>query len=257
MCESFYTKMSQAKNELANRKHLRRNVEDFWSGMGITFPECILQGYDLAIIARQLATFRFEDAKFILMAEAMGLRPCWPTYLQDKFVSQSKLKMSYVRPKLASRFNGQGQVICRYDKLVKQIDSIDGKPLCAIQLSGSVSLADYHRSRLLKAYPQADICDVSSMFAQCGKTASAYYLLALSLYVAHGVLIEDYHGGESGKVLDSFTADVFEPAFKKAADLFGAKAIIVKLPWWEELGYYPDGQWLDNWRDCASILSRE
>jgi hypothetical protein len=89
-------------------------------------------------------------------------------------------------------------------------------------------------------YPPAVVEDLSQANSLWGGRANDYYEAYLSLFISHAILFEDYHGGESGAELGGFTARVFEPAFAALEERFGYTPIIVRLPWWKELGLFPD-----------------
>ncbi|MEK7102665.1 MAG: hypothetical protein AAB912_03490, partial [Patescibacteria group bacterium] len=111
------------------------------------------------------------------------------------------------------------------------------------------SLLSWHHAQLERMVPGATYADATPWLQKIGN-AWAYYELALSIYVAHGVLFEDYHGGESGTKLDSFTVQVFEPAWEAVRRRFGVSPLIVRLPWGPGFDCYPNNQ---AWRDHGII----
>lgn len=247
MSEMYYISASQAYGKLKERRELCQEVERFWEKQGIEFPVSLKPG-GFAALGRHVPTFRFEDAVFIAMAEQASLSPTWLAYTEDKFVTQSNVKRSLLRPKLVWRRNKKGEFIPKTEKLVANPDWFHKHPLSAICTNNGQSLVEWHKQRLLAAYPQANVYDLSTICRQWGGCADEYYLAYLSLFLAHGVLFEDYHGGESGECLDNFTSGVFEPAVSSLERMFGEKPLVVSMPWWPDLGYYPDGEWLRDWR---------
>jgi hypothetical protein len=118
-------------------------------------------------------------------------------------------------------------------------------------------LSQWHQQRLKKAYPDALIIDEDSYRKTFNSLCvTDRYDLFLLLFVAHMVLFEDYHGGESGDELDGFTSKVFEPAFERVYKCFDVKPLIVPVAWKPEFAYYPDGELLNTWRH-APFLSVE
>jgi len=214
--ETHYISASQAKAQLRERAELRKAVEAFWLANGIPFPAALQSG-GYAALGRHVPTFRFEDAVFILMAEAAGLTPTWLGYAEDKFVTVSNFKVSLVRPQVTERARANGEPIARTRKLVPNPDWYHGQPLSHIRLDDGTSLVEWHKRRL----------------------------------------IEDYHGGESGEVLDGFTARVFEPTVTRLKEMFGVGPLVVALPWWPELALYPTGEWLRSWRKVDVVLQRQ
>lgn len=257
MSELYYISASQAEKELQNRRALRAEVEAFWEENGIPFPEVLKQDGKFACLGRHVATFRFEDAVFTLMAQSADLEPMWLTYTGDKFVTCSNVKRSLTRPAMTQRLNRNGDPITVTNKLVPNIDQWSGKPLSMIHTRSGESLVDWHGRRLIEAVPNAVVHDMTPICRDWGGRADRYYRAYLSLFVAHAVLFEDYHGGESGDQLDGFTANVFEPNADQLEDRFGVKPMVTPLPWWPELSHYPDGEWLTNWRSCKTILRKE
>lgn len=255
MSDMYYISASQAQEKLRQRTHLRAQVEAFWTENGLPFPAELRSG-GYAGMGRHVPTFRFEDAVFTLMAESAGLQPTWIGYEQDKFVVQSNVKRSLLRPQLTERTNKHGAPIARTRKLVPNPDWFHGMALGNIRTDDGRLMVDWHSERLHRAVPQARCYDMSHISAHWGGRAENYYTAYLSLFVAHGVLFEDYHGGESGDALDSFTARVFEPAAARVEQLFGVNPLVVALPWWPELALYPSGAWLDDWRSCDVVLRR-
>ncbi len=254
--ETHYISASQAKAQLRERAELRKAVEAFWLANGIPFPAALQSG-GYAALGRHVPTFRFEDAVFTLMAEAAGLTPTWLGYAEDKFVTVSNFKVSLVRPQVTERARANGEPIARTRKLVPNPDWYHGQPLSHIRLDDGTSLVEWHKRRLIEAVPHAAIHDKSSLYRHWGGRADNYYIAYLSLFIAHGVLFEDYHGGESGEVLDGFTARVFEPTVTRLKEMFGVGPLVVALPWWPELALYPTGEWLRSWRKVDVVLQRQ
>lgn len=255
-----YTELVDTKNILDGRKSLKREVENAWVQKCGTFPSAIVPASHCGVFARQLASFRFEDAYFILMCEKAGLAPTWLPYSTDIFVSLSPLKRSYIVPFCSERYSKNGSPIVKRNRIVADTNAAnlcERKRLCDIKTIEGQMLPQWHQQRLKKAYPSALILDEDSY----GMTFNSLcvtdrYDLFLSLFVAHMVLFEDYHGGESGDELDGFTSRVFEPAFERVHKRFGMKPLIVPILWKPEFAYYPDGELLHTWRH-APFLSVE
>ncbi|MER3570097.1 MAG: hypothetical protein C4348_00570 [Patescibacteria group bacterium] len=255
-CERFYIPLEEARALLEERRQQgwTLKVEEYWrKKRGIQFPEELSNLNDLAgFLARHLATARYEDFAFILLTKRAGLKPTWLTYTADRFVTCSPVKVSYLCPKIVTGFGRRGGPILRKYRLANPRVA-ERKRLCDIRINTGKKLVDWHRRRLEAVYPGANVVDFSRVFQARGN-AQGYYPLFLSLAVAHGVLFEDFHGGESGERLNSFTKEVFEPAFDEVTNTFGVQPLIVKLPWWPELGYYPSIKLATNWRNHRSIL---
>ncbi len=252
MSNGYYFSVNEAFVELGRRRSLRQQIIEYWGVKGVVFPRELITGEPLAVIGRHVATFRYEDALFIWMATAVGFRPTWLTYVEDKFSTASKVKISLLHPYMTSRLNKVGGHHVNKRRLTNQGLWI-GHPLSSVMTESGKTLMDFHGRRLSEACPEALVVDISYANRGWGGKASTYYQAYLSLFLAHSVLFEDYHGGESGAVLGGFTKTVFEPAFQVLVERFGVRPIIVPLPWLPELAYHPEGEFLSNWRNEPSF----
>ncbi len=253
--ERFYVDQDAAAEMLRTRTPLRDRVECWWAQQGFAFPDVFARHHQIGFVSRHLATARFEDAAFVVMAELMGLRPVWSTYIGDEFVTFSPVKCSYVQPLVFDRFAGKPdkpEPVLRKVRLANP-ECCQGERLNRIMVQGGSSLVAWHQNRLLTMYPGALVTDPTEIYRRLGG-ARNYYVFLLSLAAAHGVLFEDFHGGETGEPLMKFTREIFEPAFDKVAELFGAPPVVVRLPWWRELGYYvSEADLVNGWRDSPAL----
>lgn len=258
----FYVSLEDARERLLERYAIRSQVEAWWEERGLEFPQVLLdETKQFGLNVRQLASCRYEDLLFITMCERGGLTPLWAPYERDWYVDKSPLKCSYIQPRFEVELRGGKSFVsklrlanpraCQH----KRLDEIFVNPAPhfgeweeGVDLDPSWRLVNWHRRHLEAAYPQALVNDFSSIYQQAGGKPPDYYPFLLSLFVAHAILIEDYHGGESGVRLDVFTGQIFEPAFRKTEERFGFSPLIVALPWWKELSYYPS---LDSLRTSS------
>lgn len=251
--DRFYVKLREAPDFLKSRHHLRGSVEQWWQERGFKFPDVFMNRNGIGFMSRHVATARYEDCAFILLAERAGLTPVWSTYVRDKFVDRSPVKYSYVRPRLIVGFGRRSG-----SPIVKKLDhvhpkAVEGVPIDRIVSKDGEGLVNWHRRLLEMVYPGALVTDLSDIYQAC-EGARGYYPLLLSLGIAHGVFFEDFHGGETGEELRRFTQNVFEPAFDEVANLFGVRPIITPLPWWKELGYYVAPELACGWRTHQNVL---
>lgn len=244
-----YTSQEWAAEKLAQRTALRSEVEGWYASLGLEVPAQFAGQHRHGVLARQVATFRYEDALFVRMAEEAGLLPAWIEYTGDKMVNVSSFKRALMHPRFSQGFgrNGGRRVVKR--KLAN-IDTWQGKPLNAVICDGDQRLVDFHHAHQDAMYEGAVRLDQTEWLKSLGR-ASEYYEAYLALFVAHAVLFEDYHGGESGDVLTGFTRHVFLPAYERVVRRFGVPPVIVQLPWWDDLGLYPSEP---DWRwDAVSL----
>lgn len=252
-----YTALKDVKEILIARVGQKQEVEKMWADSGCAFPFQVADSRCHGVFARQLASFRFEDAMFVSMCEQSGLVPAWLPYGQDVFVSVSPLKRSYIAPLCADRYSKNGELITKRNRMVSYPNQCERKKLKDIRLVSGEMLPEWHRAQLKKAYPEAVIFDENCYEATFKNLpVEKRYDLFLTLFIAHMILFEDYHGGESGGELDCFTSRVFEPAFNRVYERFNVKPLIVPIAWRPEFAYYPDGELLTSWRQ-APFLSLE
>jgi hypothetical protein len=240
--QAKYFDAQEASAELEVRSRLKVEVERWWirNGWGFAPLPSVVKP---AVLARQLATFRYEDATFAVMAENSGMTPVWLSYNGDRMHTASSLKRTYLQPIFSSGVGRNGGLRLRKEFLAS-IQSSAGTELAAISTSKGVSLVQYHNMHQDRVYPGAVRADNTRWLRQIGK-AKDYYLAYLSIFIAHAVLFEDYHGGESGAELGGFTDTVFEPAYEAVTEMFGMQPLMVRLPWWSDMQYYPSDA---NWR---------
>lgn len=207
-----------------------------------------------AALCRQVATARREDFAFEQLAGSMGLMPFWPTYLSDVFTSKnpdktalcklpiedSRQQSGYTRRRIANIGEFDGRVTMRE---VPTQCTFEGMPLRLPELHQHVrshvlngtakNTADFSTWLLGQAARQG-------VFPGNGNVAKCYYPQYLSLFVVHGVLIEDFSGGPNDSAgLHRFVRDVVKPAATRVADETGCLPLYVKLPWQAGYELYP------------------
>lgn len=241
MRNGFYTTLEQARAELENRNHLRQEVEDWWKIKEGSLPP-LPKVENMAILSRHVATARYEDIVFHQLALQAGLKPVWLEYLSDTYVDVSNCKRSYVKRYLCSGIGRNNGFILKKQVLTNP-NRWNGRPLYSIKTNTGEPLPEFHHGEQDMFFNNPVRFDLSPWLQVFGK-AKDYYTYYLSLFLAHAVLFEDYHGGESGDVLDDFTSQIFEPSFHQLKTIFGFKPLIVPMPWFTAMKYYPaDPDW--------------
>jgi hypothetical protein len=243
-----YTTLSEARTELERRRDLRSAVEEWWCRKGWGLPP-LPDLPNIAVMARQVGTFRYEDAAFVMRAEIAGLTPVWLEYTGDLMSTQSNYKRSLLELLYCEGRGRNGGLKIRRKEKFSCAQRWMGRPLNEIR-EGDRLLLDLHHDHQDRVYPNAIRRDITGWLKQIG-SAKDYYEAVCAMYIAHGVLFEDYHGGESGNVLDDFTARIFEPAWQATVGRFGVVPLIVKLPWGEGFRCYPMNE---HWREHRIVL---
>ena len=246
------------KNNLLERLSARETfkslVEEWWEENG--WGKAPLPNLsNVGLIARPIATFRYEDALFVTLCERHGLTPVWSEYTGDKLSTVSNVKRSLLHVNLCSgRGKKNGLQLNRVERLAN-VNHWIGKPLNTIRTIHGSSLVDFHhqhQDRVFSFENAALRFDWTLWLKQIG-SAKDYYEAYLSAFIAHAILFEDYHAGESGAVLDNFSAGVFEPAWQAVSKRFGVPPLITPLPWHEDYRYYPADE---HWREHG-VLRQE
>lgn len=172
-------------------------------------------------------------------------------YTDSAFSSHSSFKRSLLQPVFYERHGKNGGLVSQKRPLAS-IQENRTKKLSDIRNNTGNSLVDYHH-RLHAKFELEDSSrvDLSEFYGQFGN-ASCYYLAYLSLFVAHAIMFEDYHGGEDEHTLEDLTDNIFHPAYETLESLFGVKLLLVRMPWHENLRLYiPEDR--NDWQDHGVI----
>jgi hypothetical protein len=242
----YYTPIAEARAELGKRQRngLREEVEYLWKRKGYLFPQ-IPKVPDLAILARQISTARFEDFVFRELALKGGLSPFWLEGTGDIFVSASKYKRTLLNPYVYTGLGKGGPIVVK--KRLATIAKWERTPLSSVVLDdGSRSVVDYHHELQDTLLGPVRRIDAGKPWKE-NERARDYYSWYLMPFLAHGILFEDFHGGESGDALGSFTEDVFEPSFASVFAKLGITPLIVRMPWKDGMHYFPATEKWDSY----------
>jgi hypothetical protein len=272
----YFNTVSEAAAELARRRAagLHLDVEAWWENeLKCGRPPLPESGMEngAAIMGRHVATFRYEDGCAVLMAQQGNLPVLWAEYVADEFVTASPGKVSLMQGHIChGRGRSGGLKLDRHEALAPvgrgqkpqmHPGNFNRQPLQDIRTPNGELLVDVHRAHQRRLYPEALQTDLSPWLKGMGKSQQ-YYEAYIGMMLAHGVLLEDYHGGESGEQLGGFTQTVFEPAWRRVFERFGIRPLIVRLPWRREFAYYPaDEGWrehgiLDEWLPAMAAAAK-
>lgn len=248
----YYFSPQEAARTLQNRQRngMREEVAERWKKKGWPMPPDV-NGNDclISVLSRHVATARYEDIAFVAISNQEGLHPAWIEYTSDKFVTASPYKRSLLHPTFCEGKGKQGGWKTKKVKLAS-MNSWDGRPLNTITFAFSANnssesgLVEYHHALHQDFFPNGVRVDFSRWLSSFGGSKE-YYPAYLSLFLSHYLLLEDYHGGETGPGLGQFTRDIFLPSWDKVvAEWNGMRPIIVRMPWTEGMQYYPaDHNW--------------
>lgn len=165
---------------------------------------------------------------FLDLIKEVEMDPALIEYTDGKFVARNFNKYHLCRMFF---HNGVGKKMG--DKIetmmVVDFNKYEGKKLDKLKTIWGDNFIDFHHKILKEAVPAIDmkkICDFSKWFNKHRKKSQYYYLHYLALFIAHGVLFENFILSKGEK---EFTLKKIIPSFRKAEQIFGIKPIIVPL----------------------------
>lgn len=246
-------KPDEAVKELEKRKDKEIGIQDEVLGYLGELPPGLPEE-PFAMICRQVATCRGEDLAFAKLAQSIGLFPIWGTYIEDKFKSSNPAKMQLVKMPVADPRQSTGfsnvRVLRRHQHLDSGTRLVDMPTDCKTT-TGPLSLVSLHHMLRQEVFNGlAENCVECSKWLKqlatlegsdgSGSIARYYYSRYLSLFLFHGILVEDFSSGpNSGGQLESFMSEVVRPAVKQVKWRFGLDPLYVRLPWRDEYRLYP------------------
>lgn len=223
--EVVYTPLSEAVKILEERqkdKELIKKVEELLGG---DIPEPLRKLDRYGINTRQLATPNQDTNHFLKLSKDFNFVPMFSEYLDDKFVSNNKLKYSL------GTLHIENLEKVDFEKInIVDFEKYNGLPIKEVQTKWGESLVDFHRN-LLKSSPYyTENCifyDASPWLKRNGGDALHYYSKDMLVYVCYGILFENFimHGDEG-----IFVKKVVLPAIENCIKLTGIKPLIVPIP---------------------------
>lgn len=244
----MYTNIGDAIGMLQERQAsgLAERVEGWWVERGRSRPPLPQTLGRYAFWARQVATYRFEDALFELMARSIGCDPFWMEFTSDLFCTASEFKRSFGSPRiLLSETARGGKKMCK-PSLIDPTRS-EGVPMNELVTKSGASLVELHHvlhRRMTDAqrvecsdWYQRILCNDWS--AHPHRTSISRYSALLSTAVAHGIFFENFDDCSGDVNMTRFVQCFVEPALSTLRAVFGVEPIIVCVPWHDDLALYP------------------
>lgn len=240
--DKYYTRDGESIRKIIKRRRkdgLHLKVEKYFEERGYFIPEYLKYSNGTnSFLARHIATYKKEDLFFLWTSKFFKFTPIWSEYLSDKFVQSSKPKSC----NLSLPINKSNGIHDKVKIKVACLVESEGKKLKDIETFWGENLVDFHHG-LWDSLPGANMrkrVDYSEFLAQFGG-AEEYYFYDLLLYLAHGVLFQDFHvktqmSSEGSEKLQS----IMESAFKKVEKIFGYKPLIYKFTCEEGYEKYPE-----------------
>jgi hypothetical protein len=222
--DEVYVSIEEAKEEIWkrwNNKELKTRVESSLNG---DLPE-VLKVAPRAVISRHVMSPNFELLNFLESAKKVGIAPVGFEYVHDKFVTKNEDK--YYLGKMFF-YEGIGKHGGRKTSSVKVVDFdlFDGKKISEVTTLSGESFVSLHHTIVSPVLSESDIVDMSDYYLRNGGQAVRYYRYILSLFIAHGVLFENF-------LLNGFyselTENIFLPTYRSVVRDFGVRPLIVRL----------------------------
>jgi hypothetical protein len=234
--------------EFHRRRHqtdLLQEVEAYWASNGWPRPPLpSVNGTPLGLIARCVATFRYEEAAFLAMCQRAGILPTWLEFTGDTFVSTTRTKLMLLQVHTCSGVGRKGGPKIKKEQFVSA-NIANGRPINTVTNGKGERLVDYHHALLRQRFPEAICEDMTTWLRATGGRARGFYEALLSVFVAHGIQFEDYTSDSTSHEA-RFREDVFEPAWRATVARFGVAPMVVELPYLGGFEYmYPAD---DDWR---------
>ncbi len=224
--ERIYTHLSDALKILDERRKDKDLVSKIEGVLGQDIPE-VLKKEKCGVLFRQIATPNKESRMFVSITRHNNLKSVFFEYLEDKFTSNNEFKHSLGKLKVFFGFGKKGGHITKYPSVINFNES-NGLKLKDVKTADGKSLYDFHKEifNRYKDSQQIEFLDASGWYDSHGGDASTYYTHFLMLFVAHGILFENFLFNEKE---GDFTQKVVLPALENVEKIIGLKPIIVPL----------------------------
>lgn len=220
-----YTSLDEAKTEIWkrwNNQGLKKEVSDYLGGTPVFF-----RNEPRAVLHRHVISPNYEYDRFLDLAMQVNLKPIGIEYTRDIFLTRNYDKLGLGKLGFFHGKNSKGESVVRYKKVIDLMNS-EKKRFGDIQTVWGENLVDFHH-RLARSHSEGiEVTDLSQWYISQGSSLLERYEKLLSFFVSYGVLFENFIFKE-GHYEDSFTKEIFYPAFMKNTQRFGVSPIIVSL----------------------------
>jgi len=203
-----------------------------------------------AVLWRNVVTPNHDVSGFLSVAGKLDLEPLFFEYHEDRFDTRNECKFHLGKLYFCRRTGKNSSL--RLDRVdVIDFNASNGRKLSSVRTVWDQSLVEFHHEWFLATFPnyRSAMYDGSDWLKAQGPTAQSYYAPFLSLFVRHGILIENFM--LQGKELD-FTRAVFLPAFVEVIKATGLKPLIVPI---EPTDTEGDKYWLCYPHETAEFVT--
>jgi len=217
-----YTPVEQALEMLRERRRDRALVDRIEAELGGDIPPYLAQ-QDCFVLPRHIATPNNEALYVLEQAQRYGAIAVFSQDLSDAFTSVNNLKRRLARPEICTVENGQR----RYHKIdLVDVPAAEGLPLIDVRTRDGRWLAEVHNglfaafhSRAFRIADDADWID-----RNCRGQLSQHYARYLMLFIAHGILFEEFDSPSD----NYFKDEILRPIISFMTDRIGFAPLIVR-----------------------------
>lgn len=222
-----YRSIHEATEELERRQD-NPLIDQYLSGLLPDGVPDALKNKKSVVLFRHIATSNYEICRFLLLTDSLEkLQPLILEYTEDKFTNRNESKYFLGRISLANGVNKRAEDLFEHHNIINFNDS-NSRPISLVNTLWGQSLVDFHHELFFEDFPnhRGNVFDLSKWLHEQGGNAKGYYKAFLSLFLKHGILLENFLVG--GKEL-SFTKDVILPAILEIETETGLRPLIVAL----------------------------
>ena len=224
--EFAYFSIHDAIKELEARK-TDAKLDQYLESLPSKTPD-IFEKSNKLVLFRHIATPNYEIMRFFIIADALDkLEPLILEYTDDKFTNRNEWKFSLAKLPFYKGENAKKESMFEYQNII-DMNSSNNMPISSIKTTWGQSLVDFHHEMMFQVLPHAkdSIFDLSQWLAENGHSAKAYYKSFFSIFLKHGILLENFllKGGEA-----DFVREIIMPALMEIEQETGKKPLIVAL----------------------------
>lgn len=219
----IYVTLERARTLAAQRwadKALRSRVE---RDLGCLPPG--IGASPRAVIYRTLITPDNECLRFFTLTGELGLSPLGYEFHEDIFFKANPDKSNLARLRFSHGRMADGLPIHSYFRVL-DMEMAHRKPFSSLATFWGEGLVAFHHRLLERFAPPLEVVNFSAWLTAHGGRAADHYEPYLKLFLAHGVLCENFFLG--GQETD-FTRNVLLPAVERIRQKYGIKPLIVPL----------------------------
>lgn len=207
---------------------LRNHVLEYLGG---DIPSYFREAPPILYLARHIATPNFETLRWAHLVEPFGLHAVIGEDSEDTFVSHNVLKRALCKLSVCTDLrikNGRLHEAYR-NMTIADFNSIQHRPFSEIRTLWDEPLVTFHKRLCARFLPSSVSAEDDGAWVTRHHRGNLveHYKHFLALFIAHGVLFEDYLTKDAEE--RKFVRDILEPAFRAVEAEFGVPPLIARL----------------------------